>query len=86
MFVGLGGQVRVRQNMVASLLDHEICTHALRFANEWHQPWAGKRMSFGLPPSSSRDVASAEEGLATLNGLLNKPAPHRFMVRDGREG
>ena len=37
-------------------------------------------MQFGLPPSSSREISSAEEGLATVNGLLNKPAPKSRLL------
>jgi hypothetical protein len=33
----LNKRLIVRKNVVASLMDHEICTHALRFANEWEQ-------------------------------------------------
>ena len=57
--VGLFGQV-------ASLMDHEVGTHAIRFANEWSQPWAGRRADYGLPPSSSREVFSAVCVLAKL--------------------
>lgn len=82
----LNRRMKPRREMVASLLDHEICTHALRFSNEWVQPWAasesnrGRRSEFGLGLTTSRSVAATEEGLASINGLLNKPAHKRSLV------
>jgi hypothetical protein len=42
----LNKRLVVRKNVVASLMDHEICTHALRFANEWEQVCVSNQ----LPP------------------------------------
>lgn len=52
------------------------------FAPTKHKPWAGvgNRSEYGLPPSTSREIASAEEGLATINGLLNKPFDQRLLI------
>jgi hypothetical protein len=67
-------------------VQHEVCTHALRFRNEWMQPWAGvdgnrnRRLEFKLGLTTSRNVAATEEGLASLNGLLNKTNQKRSLV------
>jgi hypothetical protein len=44
------------------------------------KPWSGRRSDYGLPPSTSREIASCEEGLATINGLLNKPRDQRLLI------
>mmetsp|Transcript_62066 Transcript_62066/g.124409 ORF Transcript_62066/g.124409 Transcript_62066/m.124409 type:complete len:665 (+) Transcript_62066:107-2101(+) len=79
--LGIFQKGRVEEKL-ESFVAHEICTHALRASHDWRQPWCVEREAHGLGPVGSRELASTEEGLATLNGLLFYPRDpsQRFLL------
>jgi hypothetical protein len=48
-----------------------------RMYNEGFQPWYTDRGRFNLRSTSSRELAAAEEGLATINTMVN--AKFKFL-------
>ncbi|XP_064610514.1 microtubule-associated tyrosine carboxypeptidase-like [Liolophura sinensis] len=61
----------LRERGITSLLHHEIGTHFFRMHNDGLQPWFSDRKRFRLTPMSSRKLVSTEEGLATINTVLD---------------
>jgi len=57
----------------ASMMFHEIGTHALRRLNYEQQPWFLKKKKFGFS-----DYLETEEGLAVVHGLLAMPSKSLF--------
>ena len=48
----------------------------MRMINDGFQPWFSDRKKFGLRAMRSRESAATEEGLASINTLIN--AKHKF--------
>nr|XP_054753362.1 uncharacterized protein LOC129259115 [Lytechinus pictus] len=60
----------LRETGIICLADHEIGTHFLRTVNDGIQPWFSNREQFGLKKFSSHLLLETEEGLATINTLI----------------
>jgi hypothetical protein len=65
-------------NGIRCLADHELGTHFVRMQNDETQPWSGRRSAYGLSKFGEwrRDIQT-EEGLASLNTVIN--APHQYL-------
>jgi len=70
----------LRETGITCLMDHEIGTHYFRMVNDGFQPWYSDRKRFGLRSGSCRESVSTEEGLATVNTLLNANTKYLFSA------
>jgi len=68
----------LRRTGITCLMDHEIGTHYFRMVNDGLQPWYSDRKKFGLRGGGSRESVTTEEGLATVNTLLNAKTKYLF--------
>jgi len=61
----------LREKGITCLADHEIGTHYFRMCNDGLQPWFASRDKFGIKSLRSYQLLRTEEGLATINTVLN---------------
>lgn len=52
----------------------------MRMTNDGLQPWFSDRKKFGLRPMSCRESSATEEGLATLNTVLNSRSKYLWKA------
>lgn len=64
-----------RQEGLLGMLYHEVGTHALRRINYEKQPWFRQKNKYGFD-----NYLSAEEGLATIHGLLPRSYQSAYRV------
>ncbi|XP_071485128.1 uncharacterized protein [Diadema antillarum] len=67
----------LREKGIICLANHEIGTHFFRTLNEGLQPWYSNREQFGLKRLRSPRLQETEEGLATVNTLIQ--ANQKFL-------
>ncbi|XP_071800852.1 microtubule-associated tyrosine carboxypeptidase 1-like [Asterias amurensis] len=60
----------LREHGIRCLANHEIATHFYRSLNDGLQPWFSHRQRFGLGSLSSYTLTESEEGLASINTML----------------
>ncbi|KAI3388818.1 hypothetical protein SNEBB_002187 [Seison nebaliae] len=73
-------QSYLRELGILCLSDHEIGTHYCRFTNDHKQLWHNARKNFGLSPLVDYQIRRTEEGLATINGIINANVPLLFRT------
>ncbi len=64
-----------RKNALPAILQHELGTHALRWVNEFQQPWYKRHTEYSM-----RDHLPTEEGLAVIHSALTHPSPYFWLA------
>ncbi|XP_038049335.1 uncharacterized protein KIAA0895-like [Patiria miniata] len=70
--------VYLREHGIHCLANHEIATHFYRSLNDGLQPWFSNRQRFGLSGLNSQTLAETEEGLASINTVLQAKNKYLF--------
>ncbi|XP_078618643.1 microtubule-associated tyrosine carboxypeptidase 1-like [Branchiostoma floridae x Branchiostoma japonicum] len=69
----------LRQHGIKCLVDHEVGTHFFRMLNDGFQPWYSNRDGFGLRSCRSWEAIAIEEGLATVNTMLQAKVKYLWV-------
>ncbi|XP_019646994.1 PREDICTED: uncharacterized protein KIAA0895-like [Branchiostoma belcheri] len=69
----------LRQHGIKCLIDHEVGTHFFRMLNDGFQPWYSNRDGFGLRSCRSWEAVAIEEGLATVNTMLQAKVKYLWV-------
>ncbi|CAH1229104.1 KIAA0895L [Branchiostoma lanceolatum] len=69
----------LRQHGIKCLVDHEVGTHFFRMLNDGFQPWYSNRDGFGLRSCRSWEAVAIEEGLATVNTMLQAKVKYLWV-------